>query len=165
MNRRTIGVCIVLFALPAMLLAQGTSPLKVTRITISPASVAAGARVAISVSIQNTSTATYGCSGPNSGVTVYVFKAEPYSTANKVWETTQPVAPFAAGETRAVPISTQWVVPAGDVESYHIVAWSGVCGSDEFGQQAALKLRKACTYSALPTLLLPNIKVPLKIRP
>lgn len=158
MNRRTIGVCIVLLILPAMLLAQGMSALKITRITISPASVAAGARVAISLNVQNTSTATYGCSGGNSAFVVQVFNAEPYRATGQVWRATQPLAPFAAGETRAVPISTPWLVPVGDAAIYHILAYSGVCGSDEFGQSAVLKLRKTCTYTSLPTLPGPKIR-------
>lgn len=149
MNRRTIGVCIVLLILPAMLLAQ----VKVTRITISPTSVAAGASVAISVTLQNNS--TVGCSG---SLAVFVYNAEPYSATGEVWRATQPLAPFAAGETRAVPISTPWVVPVGDVDSYHIMAISGVCGSDEFGQSAVLKLRKTCTYTSLPLLPGPKIR-------
>lgn len=161
MNHRMVALAIACLIVPALLFAQGTSPIKVAGISISPASVAAGGRVTITAKLQNTATRTYGCTGPNFNAAVYVFKADQYTTVNQVFATTQSTTPFTAGETRSVTFPTPWTVPAGNVETYHILVWSPLCAPDEFGQTGVLKLRRSCTYSA-PTLVLvnPALRVP-----
>lgn len=157
MNRRTIAILIGLMVFPALLLAQGTSPVAVTGISINPATVSPGTNVTITVNLRNGATTTYGCSG--GALTVYVFKGDQDTTVNQVFSASVGVSPLPSGVTSNVPIPTQWTVPAGDVPSYRIVAWSPTCAPDEFGQRAALTLRRSCTYSATPLLKLPALKL------
>ncbi len=157
MNRRAILIAIGLLVFPALLLAQGTSPVAVTGISISPATISPGTNVSITVNLRNGATHTYGCGG--GAVTVYVFKGDSDTTANLVFQATQGVSPMPGGMTSNVTIPTQWTVPAGDVASYRIVAWSPMCAPDEFGQRAQLTLRRSCTYSSIPLIRLPSVRL------
>jgi hypothetical protein len=144
-------VCLaLLFAVSA--LAQGTSPVKVSSISVSPTNFKAGDNVTITTQLENTSANSYGCTGgAYFAVSVYVFKAAPYTVANQVWQATQALPTALAGhERRTVALTTRWPVGSLDTPSYHIMAWSPVCAPDEFGQSTVLTIPKTCVYSYTP---------------
>jgi hypothetical protein len=134
--------------LGATVLAQGTSPVKVTGISVSPTTFKAGDTVTVTVKLHNTATKPYDCvGGGHFAVSVYVFKASPYTVANQVWSASQPLTtPLGAGENRTVTLSTKWTVPNIDTSTFHFMAWSPVCAPDEFGQTATLKVNRECVY-------------------
>jgi hypothetical protein len=147
-----LGISLMLVGTAAA--AQGSSPVQVTGITVSPTTFKGGDQVTITVSLANTSSKPYGCVGtPYNAVSVYIFKAEAHITTNLVWQNTQ-VLPgvLAAGERKTVTLSTRWPVPASDVAEWQIVAWSPICAPDEFGQQAVLKIGKECMYRYTPRI-------------
>jgi hypothetical protein len=144
-------VCLtMLFAVSA--LAQGTSPVKVSSISVSPTSFKAGDNVTITAKLENTSANSYGCTGTTHfAVSVYVFKAAPYTVTNQVWHATQALPTALAGrERRTVTLTTRWPVGSLDTPSYHIMAWSPVCAPDEFGQSTVLTIPKTCVYQYTP---------------
>jgi hypothetical protein len=134
----------------AFAVAQGTSAIKVTGISVSPTSLKAGAVATITVNLKNEGVAAYGgCAGAS--VAVYIFKDQPYTVTNQVWQAQQALgSAMAPGSTRPITFTAKWTVPAGDVPTYHIMAWSPVCAPDEFGQTSVLKLNKACVYQYTP---------------
>lgn len=162
MLRRIGFVTIVALACSGLALAQGTSPVKVTGITVSPTSVQAGTNVTISVNLKNEGTAAYGCVGSEwMKAAVYIFKAQPYTVDNQIWQGSQALtANLAPGESKRVTLAAKWTVPNLDIPTFHIMAWSPVCAPDEFGQSAVLKLNKACVWRALPKFEF--VKMPLK---
>jgi hypothetical protein len=151
---RKLGVLVVCLSLPFAVsaLAQGTSPVKINSISVSPANFKAGDNVTITTQLENTSPNTYGCvGGAYFSVSVYVFKATPYTVANQVWHGSQALPSALAGrERRTVTLTTRWPVGAVDTPSYHIMAWSPVCAPDEFGQNTILTIPKVCVYSYQP---------------
>ncbi len=159
-GKALLGIALVLSGTVAM--AQGSSPVEVTGITVSPATFKGGDQVTLTVSLKNTSTNPYGCVGtPYNAVTIYVFKAEPHTTANLVWQNTHALpGVLAGGERKTVTIAARWPVPATDVPEWQIVAWSPVCAPDEFGQRAVLKIGKECMYHYTPRLqLMPRVPI------
>lgn len=149
------------FFLPALpLLAQGSSPVKVTGITVAPASLPAGTQATFTVALQNLGTKAYGCVGtPGFAVHVYVFKAQPYTTTNLVWQGSQTLAtPLNPGERRSVALAAKWTVPAASTApTLYVMAWSPVCAPDEFGQNAQIKLDQECIYKFQPAFTLAPI--------
>lgn len=158
MRFSSIFCTLAVSALP--LLAQGTSPVKVTGITVAPANLPAGTQATFTVALENAGTKAYGCVGtPGFAVTVYVFKAKPYTTANLVWQGSQSLAaPLNLGERRSVVLATKWTVPATSTAStLYVMAWSPVCAPDEFGQNAQIKLEQECVYTFHPRFTLAPI--------
>jgi hypothetical protein len=134
----------------SQVMAQGTSPVQVSSVSLAPTSFKAGTSVTFTVVLQN-GPAAYGATGcvgsPYFGVTVNVTDA----SNNLVWHGYQALtSPLAAGERRTVPVTSAWMVPSSDTASYTVVAWSPMCGSDEFGQTAVLTIGKSCMYSYTP---------------
>lgn len=149
---------VALLALP--LCAQGTSPIKVTNISVTPTNLPAGTQATFSVTLENSSNKAYGCVGnPGFAVTIYVFKAQPYTTANLVWQGTQALtSPMNPGERRNVTLSTKWTVPAAHTApTLFVVAWSPVCAPDEFGQNTQIRLEQECIYTFQPRFTLAPI--------
>lgn len=142
------------------LLAQGSSPVKVTGITVTPASLPAGTQATFTVALQNAGTKAYGCVGtPGFAVHVYVFKAQPYTTTNLVWQGSQALTtPLNPGERRSITLATPWTVPpATTAPTLYVTAWSPVCAPDEFGQNAQIKLEQECIYKFQRTFTLAPI--------
>jgi hypothetical protein len=156
-----LSICMTL-SLAALALAQGTSPVKVTSIAVAPASFKAGDAVTITVQVENSATRPYGCVGtPYFQVSVNIFKAEPYTTTNMIWQGEQALTtPLAAGERRTVTLSMRWTVPNLDVSSFHVTAWSPLCAPDEFGQFAKVIINKSCVYTYQPRLEI--IRTPIR---
>ena len=132
------AVGVVLFLFPGLLVAQGTSPVKVTSITLSPTTCDPGDIVTVTITLHNTSANPYNCGGMMAGISA--FKATPYSVANRIWQAQQPVTSFAAGEQRNVTFTTKFTVPANLVE-LHFQARGPVCPPNEFPHQKNLVLR------------------------
>jgi len=153
MVKRTAVILCLLLLLGATAFA-GDSPVEVTSISLSPTSFKAGDTVTVTVKIKNTATNPYACvGGVFFRVEVHVFKAEPYTVANRVWTATQPLTtPLAAGEIRTVTLASKWTVPNIDTPTFHFQAWGPLCGSDEFGGLAVLKVNKVCVYQYKPHL-------------
>jgi hypothetical protein len=134
-------------------MAQGTSPIKVNSISVSPTNFKAGDSVTVTLQLENTRASGYGCAGMQASI--HAFKAEPYTVTNQVWNATQAVGgAMAANEKRNVTFTTRWNVPNVDAPTWHLMAWSPACPPDEFGQNAVLKIGKSCTYTATPTIRL-----------
>jgi hypothetical protein len=158
MLRRVVVAVLVMVLGAAIAVAQGTSPIKVTGISVSPTSFNAGNAVTITVKLKNGGTASYGCAGTT--VAVYIFKDQPYTVTNQVWQAQQPLgAAMAAGSTRSITFTAKWTVPAGDTPTYHIMAWSPVCAPDEFGQNSVVKINRTCVYKYVPKYELVRMSV------
>jgi len=154
----TTLVCLFLFA--AALAAQGTSPIKVTAIKMSPTTFKAGESVMLTVTLWNGSKSKYGCSGMKA--VIYAFKGKPYTVTNQIWKAEELVGPMAGGEKRDVTFSTKFTAPAANYPKLHFMAWSPVCAPDEFGQNAILVVGQECYYRFRSRSLV--IK-PLPVRP
>ena len=163
LRRFALGLALLL-AFGTYAVAQGTSPVKVSSVSVSPTSFKAGDNVTITVQLENISASPYGCvGGAYFKVAVYVFKASPYTVTNQIWSADQVLTtPLAAHERRTVTLTTKWSVPNLDTPSFHVMAWSPVCAPDEFGQNAVLTINKTCVYSYTPTIQF--IRAPLRER-
>ncbi|MBN1196602.1 MAG: hypothetical protein JXA62_04275 [Candidatus Aminicenantes bacterium] len=157
MKKTNFGVSVLfvavacLFLLVTSVVAQGTSSLKVTDITLSPTTFKAGDLVTVKITLRNDTSATYGCSGMEA--VVYAFKAKPFTVSNQLWQAKQGVAPMAAGATKEVTFSTKFTVPSGNYPVLYFLAWSPVCAPDEFGQTAQLEVDQECVYRFHPRML------------
>jgi hypothetical protein len=164
MARRIALSIALLMAFGTFAMAQGTSPVKIVSVSVSPTSFKAGDAVTVTVQIENTAATPYGCVGAGFfKVAAYVFKAAPHTVTNQVWSAEQALTtPLAAHERRTVALTTKWTVPNIDTPSFQVVAWSPVCAPDEFGQNAVITIGKSCVYSYSPALTL--IRMPLRER-
>ncbi|HDP94999.1 MAG TPA: hypothetical protein ENN40_06530 [Candidatus Aminicenantes bacterium] len=140
-----------LFLLVTSVVAQGTSSVKVTDISLSPTTFKAGDLVTVKVTLRNEATATYGCNGMEAAV--YAFKAKPFTVSNQLWQAKQGVAPMTAGATKEVTFSAKFTVPSGDYPVLYFMAWSPVCAPDEFGQTAQLEVNQECVYRFRPRMM------------
>ncbi len=154
MVRQTAVISCLLLLLGATAFA-GDSSVQVTSISVSPTTFKAGDVVTVTVKLKNISANPYTCIGGQFyKVTVNVFKAEPYTVANRIWTTTQPLTvPMPGGATQTVTLAQKWTVPNIDTPTYHFQAWGPLCGSDEFGGMAVLKVNKVCVYQYKPHVL------------
>ena len=155
-----LPVFILLLILPALSMAQGSSPVKVTKIMVNPNSFKAGNTISFSIEIQNTSTSSYGCSGAK--VSIHIYKATPYTVSNRVWHTEQPFsATMAPGEKKTVSFSGKWRVPNFCPNQFIVLAKGTICAPDEFDQSKADTFSKTCVYKRRQLL----IRRPIHRRP
>jgi hypothetical protein len=147
---RYIGLAAVLsLAMGAQGMAQGTSPIKVNSISVSPTSFKAGDQVTITIQLKNEGTRSYGCGSFEASVSI--FKTKPYTVTNRVWDASQAVtSPMAAGAVQNVTFTSKWTVPNINTTSFHIMAWSPLCAPDEFGQNTIIEIGKECVYKYQP---------------
>jgi hypothetical protein len=128
--------------------AQGASPVKVNKITVTPSSFKAGDVLTFTIEIQNTSRNTYGCVG-DSGFKVFldVFNAERLQMDNWLWGTEQPLtSPLAPGEKRTITFSSKWTVPKICPEKIVFLGGGPWCAPDEFNQTAYITFSQTCLY-------------------
>lgn len=144
---------------PGLIMAQGTSPVKVNKITTSPASFKAGNTVSISIEIENTARSNYGCVGEACfQIFVQIFKARPPIMTNFLFETTLSLnAALSAGEKKTITFPARWVVPNIDTDKFIFNATGPICAPDEFGQMLSKTFLKSCSYSATSTIELIRI--------
>jgi hypothetical protein len=155
-------VAILLFAFSVPVMAQGTSPVAVTGISVSPDTFKAGDQVTVTIRLKNNGTRSYGCSSFKASV--YIFKAAPYTTTNQVWQASQALpSPMAAGATQSVTFTSKWLVPNANPSSYHVMAWSPVCAPDEFGQSSVIEIDRECVYKYSPLRTIRQIREPMKV--
>lgn len=140
--------------------AQGTSPVRVNKISVSPSSFKAGDRLTITIEIENTSRSRYGCvGGAYFKAFLSIYKAEPFTVSNRLWETDQTLrANLRPGEKRTVTFASRWTVPSMNYEKYIFNATGPICAPDEFGRSAKKEYVSSCTYSSpMPLLRLPKV--------
>jgi hypothetical protein len=148
-------ILLVLLLIAGNVLAQGTSPVKVNKLTVTPSSFKAGDVLTFTIEIQNTSRNTYGCVGGSYfKVYLYVFNADRMHVDNLLWKTEQTLtSPLAPGEKRTITFSSKWTVPKICPEKIVFVGWGPMCAPDEFSQMAKIIFNQTCLYGM--------IKVPL----
>jgi len=131
-------------------LAQGISPIRVNKITVTPATFKAGDRLKITIEIENTASVTYGCVGDRwFHAYVGVYKNTPFNTTNRIWNTeVRLTTPLRAGEKRGVRFLSDWDVPKIETDKFIFLAWGPVCAPDEFGMQTQKTYIRSCSYSS-----------------
>jgi hypothetical protein len=163
-----IYILLILFmgslAVPNLGIAQGTSPVKVNKITVTPATFKIGNNLTITVEIENTSRSTYGCvGGTYFKVFLSVFKATPFHVSNQLWTTNQPLTTaLNPGEKRSITFTSKWTVPNIDTDKFIFHAGGPICAPDEFNQTASRTFSRSCTYSSPLLVIHPGIGVHIK---
>ena len=159
--RLTCGALLVASGIAAD---QGTSPMKVDKITLSPATFKAGNSVTVAVTVRNGGTKVYGCPGENTWAVWFIMtRAEPspgggVSTSDFLWSAYEPLgSAMKPGESRTVAASHKWLVPALDLPSVYAFAAGGGCSPDHEFQSAVVRQERVSFYQAAPVfkLMLP----------
>lgn len=168
---RAIYLLLILFiigslALPNLGIAQGTSPVKVNRIIVTPATFKIGDELTITVEIENTARSAYGCvGGAHFKVYLHVFKATPFHVSNMLWSTDQPLTTaLNPGEKRSITFTSKWTAPNIDTDRFIFLAGGPICASDEFNRTASRTFSRRCIYSS-PQLIRGEIGIHMKELP
>jgi hypothetical protein len=137
---------LLMLLLPGAVFSQGSSPVEVKTISLSPTTFKSGDNVTVTVTLHNASTNAYSCSGMKAYL--YVFKAKPYLVTNRIWSSEQAigVTSMAAGESRTATFTQKFTVPAQNYPQLFFNAWGPICAPDEFGQSASLTVGQECVY-------------------
>lgn len=154
--------------IPELGMAQGASPVKVNKITVTPDTFKTGDTLTITVDIENTSKSAYGCvGGPYFKVFLNVFKATPFTVSNQLWTTNQALnTPLNPGEKRSITFTSKWTVSNIDTDKFILQAGSPICAPDEFNQTASRTFSRSCTYtSPAPTVISPGVGINIKELP
>jgi len=164
MFRKLLTMAALCVFVAGLVMAQGTSPVKVNRITVTPAQFKIGTTLSFSIEIENTSTSAYGCvNGTYFKAFLHAFKATPYHISNLLWETSQPItANLAPNEKRTVTFTEKWTVPNIATDKFIFLAGSPICAPDEFNQSLALTFYQTCSYAALATIRPEFIRIAVK---
>ncbi len=159
MFKKLLTIAALLSFVTGLAMAQGMSPVKVNKITVTPASFRIGDILSFSIEIENTSTSAYGCvNGAYFKAFLQVFKATPYHVSNLLWDTSQALTTnLAPGEKRTVAFTAKWTVPNIATDKFIFLAGGPVCAPDEFNQTTAFPFYQTCTYSALATVMRPEV--------
>ncbi len=155
MFKKLILIVLVSFFIAGNCLAQGMSPVKVTKLKVTPSSFKAGDVLTFTIEIMNTSRNTYGCVGATYfKVFLDVFNAERFHVDNWLWGTEQSLtSPLAPGEKRTITFSSKWTVPKITSDKVVFVGGGPICAPDEFNQIAHITFSQTCSY----VLQLPQI--------
>lgn len=159
MFKKLLTIAALCFFVTGLVMAQGMSPVKVNKITITPATFRIGDTLSFSIEIENTSTSAYGCvRGAYFKAFLHAFKAAPYHISNLLWDTSQPLTTnLGPGEKRTVTFTARWTVPSIDTDKFIFLAGGPACAPDEFNQTTAFTYYQTCTYAALATILRPEV--------
>lgn len=156
---------LLMLILPGTVFGQGSSPVEVKAISLTPTTFKPGNMVTINVTLHNASTKAYGCSGMK--IWLYVFKAKPTTTTNQIWSSEQAIGvnSMAANETRTVAFTQQFTVPAQNYPQLIFNAWGPICAPDEFGQYASLVVGQECMYRVRSRFeFVPRTRLPVLIK-
>ena len=156
---------LLLLILPSTVFSQGSSPVEVKSISLTPTTFKSGDNVTINVTLHNASTKVYGCAGMK--VWLWVYKAKPSTTTNQIWSAEQAlgVASMAAGETKTVTFTQKFTVPTQNYPQLIFNAWGPVCAPDEFGQMASLVVGQECMYKVSSIFeFAPRTRIPKLIK-
>jgi hypothetical protein len=164
MFKKLLIMAALCFFVTGLVMAQGTSPVKVNRITVTPASFKIGDTLSFSIEIENTSTSAYACvNGTYFKAFLHVFKATPYRIDNQLWETSQPLTTnLAPHERRTVTFTARWTVPNIVTDKFIFMAGGPICAPDEFNQSTVITFYQTCTYTALATIRPEVIRIAAK---
>jgi hypothetical protein len=164
MFKKLLIMAALCFFVTGLVMAQGTSPVKVNRITVTPASFKIGDTLSFSIEIENTSTSAYACvNGAYFKAFLHVFKATPYHVSNLLWETSQPLTTnLAPHERRTVAFSAKWTVPNIATDKFIFLAGGPVCAPDEFNQTTAITFYQTCIYAPLVAVRPETLRIAVK---
>jgi len=164
MFKKLLTIAALLSFVTGLAMAQGMSPVKVNKITVTPASFRIGDILSFSIEIENTSTSAYGCvNGAYFKAFLQVFKATPYHVSNLLWDTSQALTTnLAPGEKRTVAFTAKWTVPNIATDKFIFLAGGPVCAPDEFNQTTPFTYYQTCTYAALVTMRPEVIRIAVK---
>lgn len=137
---------------PSLIMANGTSPVKVINMIVYPASFKVGDTVSISVAIENTARSHYGCvHGATFKVFLNIYKASQPTLANLSWETSQPLTEVLnPGGRKVIAFDAKFRVPAIGTDKFLFIATGPFCTPDGFGQTLSRTFFRSESYSALP---------------
>jgi len=144
-----ISLMAALFIFSAMSFAQGSSPLKITKITVTPSPFKNDDTLNFSVEVENpTSAATYA----DFGIWFYVNE----DGMSKYIGTTNS-AKLNAGEKRIVNIAQTYKV----AKSFHKICFvfTPIDAPNEFGTEFQSCYTASCTYN--PSFVRPMLRVPI----